>query len=150
VLGAGIRGERVTHMLSYRLDKAAQYSENNPQAIIVVSGGQGPQEDITEALAMERYLIDKGIPKEKIIKEEVSTSTYENLLFSKELLDVLFEEPYETVVITNDFHIYRATKIAEKIGLTASRYHAKIDWYSIPRNYSRECIAIFKFWILGV
>jgi len=149
VLGAGIRGERVTRLLAYRLDRAAEYSDYNPNAIIVVSGGQGPQEDITEALAMERYLIEKGVPQERIIKEEASTSTYENLLYSKEILDKLFEVPYKVVVITNDFHIFRATKLAEKLGLNVTHYHAKIDMYGIPLNYSRECIAVLRLLILG-
>ena len=126
-----------------------EYSIHNPKAIIVVSGGQGPQEDITEALAMERYLISKGTPKERIIKEEESTSTYENLLFSKNILDDIFTDPYKTVVITNNFHIYRATRLAENLGLDATHYHGKTSWYSIPVNYARECIATLKFWIFG-
>ena len=149
VLGAGIRGEQVSKLLSYRLDKAVEYSSVNQAAVIVVSGGQGPQEDITEALAMERYMVEKGVPKERIIKEEISTSTYENILRSKEILDQLFEDPYETVVITNDFHIYRATKLAEKLEMNVTHYNAKIEWYAIPLNYSRECVAILKMWLFG-
>lgn len=149
VLGAGIRGERVSKLLSYRLDKAAEYSSKNPEAIIVVSGGQGPQENITEALAMERYLVAKGVPQEKILKEEAATSTYENLLFSKEILDEAIQKPYKTVIITNDFHIYRAVNIAKKLGLDVTHYNAKTEWYGVPLNYSRECVAIFKLLIVG-
>jgi len=149
VLGAGIRGEQVSLLLSYRLDKAVEYCHINPKAIIVVSGGQGPQEDITEALAMERYLISRGMPKERIIREEESTSTHENFSFSKNILDDIFTDPYTTVVITNSFHIYRATRLAEKLGLNATHYHGKTSWYSIPVNYARECIATLKFWLFG-
>src|SRR5699024_8835907 len=86
VLGCGIRGDMVSDQLARRLDAAIRYHTQNPDAMILVSGGQGPQESVTEALAMETYLIAGGIPSDKIIKEESSTSTYSNLLFSKEIL----------------------------------------------------------------
>jgi len=150
VLGAGIRGETVLPLLANRLDKAAEYYANNQNAVIVVSGGQGPGEDITEALAMERYLIEKGVPKEQIFKEESSTSTYENISFSKEILDILFDDSYETVIITSDFHIFRAVQVAEKSGLNAAHYHAKIYWYNIPLYYVRETAAVARLWLLGI
>lgn len=149
VLGAGIKGENVTELLAYRLQKAIEFSMVNPDAFIVVSGGQGPDEDISEALAMERYLIRRGIPPEKILREEASTSTYENLMYSKEILDSLFDGPYEVTIVTNDFHIFRAVGIAGKLGLAATHFHARTNWYSVPLNYSRECLAIVKFWIFG-
>jgi len=149
VLGAGIRGENVTLTLAHRLDKAVEYMEKNPGAIIVVSGGQGFGEDISEALAMERYLLKKGIPEEKMIKEQNSTSTYENCLFSKELLDKYFNKPYKTVIITNDFHIYRAIQISKTVGLDSTHYGAKTEWYTVPINYIRECAAVVKTWLLG-
>lgn len=149
VLGAGIRGENVTLTLAHRLDKAVEYMGKNPHAIIVVSGGQGSGEDIPEALAMERYLLKKGIPEEKIVKEQNSTSTYENCLFSKELLDKYFNKPYKTVIITNDFHIYRAIQISKTVGLDSTHYGAKIEWYTVSVNYIRECAAVVKTWLLG-
>ena len=87
VLGAGIRGDTVTYPLKTRLDAAAAYHIQNPDALIVVSGGMGAGETITEALAMERYLISKGVSSDKIIKEDKAESTYENLKFSKAILD---------------------------------------------------------------
>ena len=149
VLGAGIRGEGVTRLLAYRLLKAIEFSENNPDAYIIVSGGQGPDEAISEALAMERYLVRRGVPPERIIKEDASTSTYENFLYSKEILDDLLEGSYEVAVITNDFHIFRAVSVAGKLGLTATHFHAQTDLTSVPLNYTRECLAIIKFFILG-
>ena len=149
VLGAGIRGEGVTRLLAYRLLKAIEFSENNPDAYVVVSGGQGPDEAISEALAMERYLIRRGVPPERIIKEDASTSTYENFLYSKEILDDFLEGPYEVAVITNDFHIFRAVRVAGKLGMTATHFHAQTDWVSVPLNYTRECLAIIKFLIIG-
>ena len=148
VLGAGIRGEIITLPLMYRLDKCVEYMHNNPDAVIVVTGGQGPQEDITEALAMERYLLRKGIPGEKILKEEKATSTYENFVYSKAILDKYFNRPYKTAFITNDFHIYRASGIARNVGLESSHMHAKTQWYIIPMTYMREFLAVLKFWVL--
>lgn len=149
VLGAGVKGEYVTPLLAYRLLKAVDFSKRNPNAVIIVSGGQGPDEDISEALAMERYLIARGVPPEKIIKEDASTSTYENLLFSKEILDSIFGDSYKVTVVTNDFHIFRAAGIAGKLGLTATHLHSNTKWSTMPLNYTRECLALVKFWVFG-
>lgn len=149
VLGAGLRGERVTRLLAQRLDKAVEFSLNNPGAVIVVSGGQGPDEDISEALAMERYLIARGVPAESIIKEDASTSTFENISYSKAILDDLFDDTYEIAVITNDFHVLRAVRVADRLGLAATHLHAATEWNGIPFYYSRECLAIVKFWVFG-
>ena len=152
VLGAGIRGETVSRILAYRLDAAIEYSKRNPNAVIIVSGGQGqdPREYISEAFAMKRYLIAGGIPEERIIKEEASTSTYENLLFSKEILDGMFEAPYRVVIISNNFHIFRAVQTARSLGLDATHRGARIAPHSIPINYSREVAAVMWMWLLAV
>ena len=149
VLGAGIRGERVTRLLGYRLEKAVEYHEKNPDALIVVTGGQGPGEDITEALAMERYLIERGVSPDKIIKESKATSSYENLAYSKILLDSWLAGEYKTVIITNGYHMYRAAFLAGKLGLDANRFSAGMLWHSVFVNYSRECLAVLKTWVAG-
>ena len=148
VLGAGIRGERVPPTLAKRLDKAVVYYGKNPGAVIIVCGGQGPQEDITEALAMERYLVNKGIPQSKIIKEEESTSTYENFLFARKVLEPHFPQGFSAVLITNSFHIYRASKFASYAGIPANRLGAPTVWYTIPVNYLREMLAVVKIWVM--
>jgi len=144
VLGAGIRGEQVSNSLAYRLDKAVEYYERNPRAVIVVSGGQGHQESITEALAMERYLVEKGIPKTSIIKEEKATSTSENFLFSDALLKEKFTGQYSAVFITNDFHVFRANAIAQSAGIETRHMGAPIDWYTVPATYTREMMAVLS------
>lgn len=73
VLGAGIKGNQVSRTLQLRLDKTIEYAQKNPNALIVVSGGQGPQETVTEACAMEKYLLENGIRAERILKEEQAT-----------------------------------------------------------------------------
>ncbi len=148
VLGSGIHGEEVSDKLANRLDAAVLYHKMNPSAVIVVSGGQGPQENVTEAKAMEKYLIEKGISSNVIIKEEKATSTEENFLYSKEILDEKFSKEYSVVFITNNYHIYRAEKIAQQQGIKASHIGAPIKWYTAPINYSREILAIVSFFVL--
>ena len=150
VLGAGIRGDQVTRVLAYRLNQCIEYHLQNPSALIIVSGGQGLQETVTEAFAMKKYLIAHGIPEDKIISEEKATSTYENFLFSQTLLSELLDrQPYRITYITNQFHAYRAGLVAQSIGLDTTRFSASIDWYMIAPNYARETLAVLKTWVLG-
>ena len=148
VLGCGIRGERVSVGLAKRLDKAYEYYELNPDAVIIVSGGQGPQEDISEALAMKRYLVDKGVPEDKIIMEDKSTSTIENFKYSHEIMIERGLSEDSVVFVTNAYHVYRGSYYAEKEGLTVNHLGTDIIWYTIPMNYFREMIAVLKMWIL--
>ena len=147
VLGAGIHGEKVGVGLQGRLDRAVEYHLKNPNALIIVSGGQGPGEDITEALAMERYLIARGVSADKIIKEEKSTSTNENFRFSKTILDERFGDGYKVAFITTDYHIYRAENIAEKEGISnITHLHSDSGWYTVFPNGLRESFAVMKMW----
>ena len=93
VLGAGLDGEAVTPQLENRLEAAYAYHLRNPDAPVVVSGGQRDGEAISEALAMERWLISRGVPADRILREEASTSTYENLTNAKALLDERLRAP---------------------------------------------------------
>lgn len=149
VLGAAVQGDRVSSILAARLNEAADYAAENEDALIIVSGGQGPQENLTEAAAMEAYLMAKGIPKERIYKEELATSTYENFKYSKEILDNKFGDGYTCAYVTNEFHCYRAGKIAEQAGLSANGISVKTEWWKLPVNYMRESLAVVKFWIMG-
>lgn len=149
VLGAGIKGEKVGNCLKHRLDGAVEYHRNNPKALIVVSGGQGQYEDISEALAMERYLIARGVPKELIIKEDRSTSTKENFEFSKKLLDERFgDKEYSVAFISNAFHVYRAETTAREVfGKDVAHIGTKTPFYlAIPSTF-RECMAVAKYWL---
>ena len=149
VLGAGIRGDKITLPLKLRLDKAIEYYEKNPDAVIVVTGGQGFRETVTEAFAMEKYLLQNSVPKEKIFKEEKATSTMENMVFSKEILDRYFDKDYKTVVVTNHFHIFRGTYLANKAGFKgATHIHAGLQWYNIVPCFLRESLAVIKTLVL--
>ena len=148
VLGCGIRGERVSVGLSKRLNKAYEYHLQNPEATIIVSGGQGPQEDISEALAMKRYLVDKGVHEEKIIMEDKSTSTITNFKYSHEIMKENDFDDDEVVFVTNAYHVYRAAYYAKAEGLTVTHLGTDIIWYTIPMNYMREMLAVMKMWVL--
>ncbi len=148
VLGSGIRGEQLTENLKKRIGCAIEYYYKYPDVIIVVSGGQGPQENITESLAMERYIISKGIPKSKILKENCATSTYQNFIYSKQLLDDYFDGEYNVTFVTNDYHIYRADFISKIAGYNnATHMHNATPWYLFLPSYLRECVAVLKLWV---
>ena len=150
VLVAGIRGETPSVIPRGRLDAALEYHKKNPTAVIVVSGGQGPQEDITEARAMHRYLTENGVPSGQIILEEQATSSYENFRFSKALLDNHFDSGYTVAVITNEYHIYRAEATAHKAGIdNITHVHSDTPLFNLIPNIMRECLAVGKAWIFG-
>ncbi len=144
VLGCGIDGERVTGSLARRLDAAIAYRAQNPDAVIVVSGGQGPQEAITEAEAAARYLTERGVPADKIIKEEQATSTVENFKYTAALLDARFPDGYSLAVVTSRFHVFRAVRIAAKLGLPVTHVGASVVRYTIPMNDLREVVAVLN------
>lgn len=145
VLGCAVIGDQPSLSLMNRLDAAFNYAENNEEAIIIVSGGQGFQENVTEAEAMEKYLINKGVDPSRIIKEDKSSSTSENMEFSKAILDnVLGTENYKVAVITNDYHIFRAVHTAREAGLAAAHKHGPTEWYNIIPSYLREAAAVLK------
>lgn len=149
VLGCGVKGNEPGRNLKDRLDRAILYHRENPDALIIVSGGKGDDENVSEAFAMEQYLIKNGVPADLIIKEEKATSTEENFIFSKEILDTLFDDTYVATFITNDFHIYRSSRLAALVGFENTTHaHADTAWYTVIPNGLRECITVLKLWIL--
>jgi len=148
VLGAGLRGENVSRTLANRLDRAIEYHRQNPYSMIIVCGGLGDQTTITEALAMKRYLTYRGIPEEKIIKEDNSRNTFQNLYFANEILIEYFPEGFTSVIITNDFHTYRAVRFSRDIGMDSRHIGAPTPLYIIPLNFLRETVAVLRIWIM--
>ncbi len=150
VLGAAVHGETPSLTLRKRLDKAVEYHAENPDALVVVSGGRGPQEDITEAEAMQKYLLDNGVSGDKIILEESADSTYTNFEYSKEILDGRLKDDYRVAFITNEYHILRAQLCAEKSGFSDVSYLSSGTKLSyLIAGSSRECLAVVKYLILG-
>lgn len=147
VLGARVRGERVVGLLARRLDTAAEYLEKNPDTKVILSGGQGPGEKISEAEAMKGYLCQKGIEESRMILEDASTNTDENLEFSKAKID---EPNAKVVVVSNDFHIFRALRIAKKKGIEkVEGLGASTVWYTVPNMFVREAFAVVKYAVFG-
>jgi uncharacterized SAM-binding protein YcdF (DUF218 family) len=148
VLGSGLDGTQPSPMLRARLDTALIYAAQYPKAQIVVSGGQGFSEEISEADAMQRYLLAHGIAPQRILQEDQSTSTEENLLFSYRLLKAKAAEP--VLIITNDFHALRASKIAKKQGFPLVDLASAPPPLAIRYNaWLREYFAFVSSWLLG-
>ena len=147
VLGAQVKGRNLTYALQARLDAAYEYAVDNPDSIVIVSGGQGSGEDVTEAYAMAEYLKSKGLCESRLILEDQSTSTYENIEFSKKLMD---NTSANVVLVTNHFHVYRGVGVAKKQGLTnVEGLGAPTKWYTIPNQYVREAFAVIKYKLFG-
>ena len=140
VLGCGIRGERVSVGLAKRLNKAYEYHLQNPEATIIVSGGQGPQEEISEALVMKRYLVSKGVPEDRIIMEDKSTSTITNFKFSHEIMkennitDICSHGVI--TVVRKSFNIHKC-RTGHKNTLRYSRKYCRS--YFLYSGYTRRC-----------
>jgi uncharacterized SAM-binding protein YcdF (DUF218 family) len=142
VMGAGVIGERVSLQLASRLDTAIEYMKKNPKALVIVCGGLGDRATITEAEAMRRYLEDFGIAPERIIKENRSTNSFENLVFANSILKGYFSQGYRAVLVTSDYHIFRTSYVASNIGINANRLGAATPFISVPSSYLREMLAI--------
>lgn len=147
VLGAGLYGSTPSPTLKSRLDSAVLYSYANPNTTIIVSGGQGEGEDITEAEAMREYLVAHGIPSDRILEENESTSTLENLRYSFSIIDQDFkggEEP-KIAVISNEFHLYRTGLIAKRENRPVYLISARTPMFYLKATYCiREYFALFK------
>ena len=149
VLGAAVHGKTPSLTLRHRLDKAVNYHQKNPQALIIVSGGQGAQEEISEAEAMEIYLIKNGVNPDKIIREDRATSTYENFLYSKDILETKLGSDYSYSFITNEYHVFRARSCAGRaISAKPTHLHSNTKLSYLLPGVLRECLAVVKYIVL--
>lgn len=147
VLGCRVYGERPSRMMVARLNAAMKYLEANPESACILSGGQGEDEDISEAECMYRYLVSNGISPNRLYKEDKSTSTRENLLFSKEIIERENLNP-QIAIATNEFHEYRAQQIAKSLELESSAVSGVTEIWVLPTYYVRELFGILYEWIL--
>lgn len=142
VLGAQVRESGPSAALKYRLDEAVEYLEDNPKTICIVSGGQGANEPYSEAEGMAQYLKEQGIDASRILLEDKSLNTEQNMEYSKALI----KDGASVGIITNDFHLFRAKQIARKYGLdNVCGIAAKSTPVYLPNTMLREFLAEIKF-----
>ncbi|WP_127539309.1 YdcF family protein [Paenibacillus illinoisensis] len=145
ILGSGIKGTELSLTLKQRLDASLDYIRNHPQTPVIVSGGQGPGESIPEALAMKNHLVEQGITPAQVIMEDKSTSTQENMAFSKRIIDEAGLEHPEIMIVTSDYHMFRSKYLAAKNGYAAEYgISAPSPGYLKPINMIREYFAVVK------
>lgn len=146
VLGAGVNGTAPSLSLRTRLDAALACARENPEVPIVVSGGQGPGEDVTEAACMAGWLEERGVPPERILLEDQARNTEENIRFS---LRILEERGVDTAapiaVVTNGYHLCRAALHMERMGVRVVPRAAPMPAKYLPLSvnyYMREAFAM--------
>ncbi len=147
VLGCSIRSDgTVSPLLRDRLDRAlafreAQLRETGKDLIFVTSGGQGSDEIISESEAMKRYLMEKGIPEDRILKEDQSTSTFENMKFSKARIEER-SAAANVAFSTTNYHVFRSGLYARRVKMRAVGIGARAKWYFWPNALVREFIGL--------
>lgn len=149
VLGCKVNGAKPSLMLERRLEAAYEYLNEHETAVCIVSGGQGSNEGISEAQCMYNYLTEKGISPERVIMENKSSTTSENLEFSKEIID-RYGLSENIAIATDGFHELRASIIAEKAGLNPTgAVSAETPAYLLATYHFRETIAVLNELIFG-
>lgn len=149
VLGAGLRKDKPSLLLRYRLDAAYEFAQEHPDCIVITTGGQGVGETVPEGQAMRNYLIGKGLDPDRVLQETKSTSTEENFLFAKEILAPYgIDSSMPVAYVSNAFHCYRGGEYARRAGFTSARaVPAGIPLSAIPTCYLREVFAVLYYWV---
>lgn len=147
VLGAQWKENGPSYVLQKRLEKALGYLEENPETKVIVTGGQGANEPVSEGEGMQAWFLDAGIDPDRILTEKESVNTYENIIFSGELFDKTEEQ---VVLVTSNFHVFRAVQIAQKQGYAHAEGLAA-DSYApmLPNNMLREFFGVVKDFVIG-
>ncbi len=150
ILGCAIRSDGTpTPILRSRIDRAIEFEEEqykrlHKHAKFVPSGGQGSDEIISEAESMKRYLMEQGIPGERILKEDKSVNTYQNMAFSKKVIEADAGDLSKTGIAfsTTNYHVFRGYTLAHKIGMTVKGLSAKTKLYFFPNAFLKEFIGL--------
>ncbi|QYN25649.1 YdcF family protein [Amycolatopsis sp. DSM 110486] len=141
VLGSGLLGDRVPPLLASRLDRGVQCYQRSPEAVVVVSGGQGSDELTSEAAAMAAYLENAGVSRESVLLEDKATTTDENLRYSVELLRARGISG-RILAVTNNYHVFRTAILARRLRLRLDVIGAKTASYFVPSAFLREFVAL--------
>lgn len=147
VLGCQVKEGRPSLMLKRRLDSAFEYLSENPEVKVIVSGGKGEDELISEAECMKTYLTEKGISPNRIFIEDNSSSTYENLKFSQKVIEE--NALYQNItIVTDGYHQLRAEMIAENLGYeNTSNISAPTSWGLLPTFWVREWFGVIYYFV---
>ncbi|MBQ1507878.1 MAG: YdcF family protein [Erysipelotrichaceae bacterium] len=147
VLGCGLRKDGTpTPLLRGRIERAMEFAEKQERLTgkkltFVTSGGQGPDEAVSESASMKRYLLEHGIPEDRILEEDRSTSTMENMRFSKE--KIIAADPQGKVAFsTTNYHVFRSGLFARRVKMKAVGIGAKTKWYFWPNAAVREFVGL--------
>lgn len=147
VLGAQMKASGPSMVLQSRLDEAIVYLERNPETEVIVSGGQGSDEPISEAEGMKNYLVQNGIDESRIFMEDQSVNTNQNLKFSAEYINIKEDH---VGIVTSNFHIYRSVKLAKKLGYrNVCGIAAESYAFLLPANMLRECACVVYYTLTG-
>ena len=151
VLGAGLRGDSPSPILSDRIQKAYTYMTEHPDAVCIASGGQGEDEQISEAQCIFNHLTQMGIDESRIWLEDRSTSTWENFKFTLNLIEEKTgSRPEQLGVLSNDFHLFRAGIFARQCGIDPIGIPAPTSNFTLRINYYlREVAGVWHYLILG-
>lgn len=144
VLGCQTYGYRPSDSLESRLKTALETLNKYSGANCVVAGGQGPDETIPEAESMRNYLEERGIDAERIYKEDKSSSTYKNLIFAKEIINEYEISHRAVIIVTNEYHVPRASMIAKRVGFEVYSVKAPTPPLMFGASIMREFFAFFK------
>lgn len=139
VLGADLVNNNVTPILARRIDEAITHYQMNPSSKLIMSGGKGDHDRLSESEAMKNYAIEQGVPETDIILENQATDTIDNVIFSKKLM----EKEAHFALVTSDYHIFRATLIAKEDGSNCLSYHATSSFYQRLCGLAREYVSYF-------
>ena len=149
VLGCQLWGENPSPMLQKRLDKAYDLLVRFPDVPVVVTGGQGDDEVISEGEGMKRYLVRKGISEDRIIVEDKSTSTFENIRNAFEITDKMGLSR-DITIATSEYHVYRASLIAKSQGAgVVTSAPSNTDFNLVPTFWVREWLGLSHFFVFG-
>lgn len=140
ILGAGLRGRRVTPLLARRLDRAvAEFRRHAGRPVLIPSGGRGADEEVSEGRAMADYLQEQGIPADRILVEDRATTTRENLVYARDLMD---DPAAPIVVTTSNYHVFRTAMATRTLRMNARVRGSRVARYYAPSAFLREFAAI--------
>lgn len=152
VLGAQMRSTGPSVIYKYRLQKAKEYLDRNPDTICITTGGQGYNETVSEGEGGRDYLVSLGIYPDRILVENSSRDTAENVTNSMEIIRAqsVDENELKIGIITNGFHVFRGVHIARKVtSAEVSGIAAYMQFRFIPNNMVRECFGILRDFFAG-